>query len=142
MATLTPSKSKYSTGILRPLLANKFQVLYRSGSFNNKACAELTVQTVKIKTDFKNKQISFSIEQSLFGEVLELLHDLISYPGTVTIQAMDGDGGVLSSIDFSQLKTISHEFELDYASPSRAATHEVVMEYNVMSIKSIQPEVK
>lgn len=141
MATFTVKTPKSSQGILHPLLANKFQVLYRSRNFSNKDCAELTVQTTKITTDFKNKHLGFSIEQSLFGEVLELLQDMISFPGCVTIQAMDGCGSVLSAIDFTGLTAVSHEFELDYASPSRAATHRVIIAYETMAIKSIHPEV-
>ena len=131
-----------SAGILHPLLANKFRVLYRSGSFNNADHRELTAQTVRIKTDFKNKEIRFSVEQPITGEVLELMQDLVQHPGCVTVQAMDGDEGILSSMDFSQLKTVSHEFALDYASPSKVATHEVVMKYSHMLIKSIFPQEK
>lgn len=129
-------------GILCPLLANKFRVLYRSGNFSNVDHLELTAQTVRIKTDFKNKEISFSVEQPITGEVLELMQDLVQHPGCVTVQAMNGGEGVLSSMDFSQLRTVSHDFTLDYAAPCSVATHEVVMKYSVMQIKSIIPEKK
>lgn len=130
------------SGILHPLLANKFQVLYRSRNFNNKACAELSMQTIRVNTDLKKKQVSVSIEQPITGEVLELLQDLVSYPSALTVQAMDGAGGVVSTMEFTQLETVSHEFKLDYASPSRVATHEVVMEYKSIMIKSLSMEVK
>lgn len=131
-----------SAGILHPLLANRFRVLYRSSAFGVDSNKELTAQTVRIKTDFKNKELRLSVEQPITGEVLELLHEMISHPSCITVQAMDGSDGVISSMDFSQLQAISHDFTLDYAAPCSIATHEVVMKYNHMLIKSIIPEKK
>lgn len=130
-----------SPGILHPLLANRFRVLFNSRNFSQNDHRELTMQIVRITTDFKNKQLTFSVEQSITGEVLELMQDLVLYPGRIVVQAMDGNEGVISAIEYSELKTISHEFKLDYASPSKCAMHEVIMSFDRMFIRSIIPPI-
>ena len=127
-------------GILRPLLAHHFRVMYRSSHFNSQDCLELTAQTVSVSTDFKNKQIKLRVEQPVTGEVLELMQEFVSHPVKLIVQAMDGGDGVISAMEFTQLKTVSHEFLLDYAVPSYAATHEVVLSYSHLMIKSIIKE--
>ena len=97
------------------------------------------MQIVRITTDFKNKKISFSVEQSITGEVLELMLDLVLYPNLIVVQAMDGCDNPISTIEYNGLETISHTFELDYASPNECATHEVVMSFESMMIRSIVP---
>lgn len=126
-------------GILHPLLANKFRVLFSSRNFNQEDCRELTMQVVRITTDFKNQLLRFSVEQSITGEVLELMQDLARYPNRITVQAMDGSDGVISAVEYFDLETVSHTFRLDYAAPSEAATHEVVMSFKQMLIKSVVP---
>jgi len=128
-----------AAGILMPLLENKFRVLFSSSDFGIEDNLELTAQIVSIDTDFKNKQLAFTIEQPATGEVLELLQSLVQRPTAIIIQAMDGGEGVISQMQFTCLETKSHLFSLDYASPSRAASHKVVVGYKHLAIKSSQP---
>lgn len=126
-------------GILHPLLANKFRVRFASRHFGEDDHRELTMQIVRISADFKNKVLRFSVEQSITGEVLELMQDLAAHPERITVQAMDGDEGVISATEYTGLETVSHEYRLDYASPSECATHEVVMKFSTMLVRSIVP---
>jgi hypothetical protein len=120
---------KCGSGILQPLIENRFLVHYRAKNMSWEQLHLLTQQTVKFNIDLKNKHISFEIEQPITGDMIGDVQELVSNPAGITMHAMDGAFNSISRTQFTMLECVSHEFVMDYASGNKAARHKIVMKY-------------
>ena len=137
MATLksSPTPADVDAGILAPLLENRFVVQYRSKNMTSEQLHYLSKQTVNFKMDFKNKLISFEIEQAAFGDMITDVQEFISNPTGVTMNTVDGGyNKAVTRIQFAMLDCVSHELALDYANAG-VAKHKITMQYQSMTTK-------
>ena len=139
MATLTrtptPADIDAGKGILRPLLEHHFIIQYRSACMSAEQLATLSKQTANFKMDFKNKHISFDIEQLWLGDMICDVQEFVSSPTGVTMNIVDGTyETAMSRIQFTFLECVSHELIMDYAK-THVATHRITMQYKSMSTK-------
>ena len=139
MATLkstpTPAELDAGKGILHPLLEHHFLIQYRSVRMSSEQLATLSRQTANFKMDFKNKHISFDIEQPRIGDMISDVEEFVSNPAGVTMNTVDGSyESALSRIQFTMLECVSHELVMDYAK-THVATHRITMKYKTMSTK-------
>lgn len=115
-------------GILHPLVSYQFQI--RFGRLPQEDGALLSKQAINARMNFKDKTISIDIQQPLvYGSMVQIVSDLVERPGTITVDAMDGNGNAASSYVFDGLECASHNFDLDYAGKTRVATHQLVFKY-------------
>jgi len=135
MAVFKPAASDAPQGILQPLLEHRFIVQYRSKNMTPEQLHVLSKQTSNFKMDFKNKHISFEIEQAASGDMMSDIQEFVSHPMGVTMHTVDGSYGTsVSRTQFSMLECVSHELVMDYAK-TQSAKHRITMKYLSITTK-------
>lgn len=136
MSDTLPTPGYIAEGILLPLMAHRFRVLFPS-----RYPPVLTAQVTKCAMSFSAKTLSIVIEQSnadvgLLEAVAEIMGS--RSPQKIVVDMMTGAGETVSRINFLGLCAVNHEFVLDYAL-NQTAVHHLEFTFSGVDVTTMIP---
>lgn len=125
------------TGILMPLIQFRWRIIF--DTLHEKPESDyqlLSMQAIRIKFNFVDKEMKVVFEQSIVGDEHSLLLKMLEHPHfcpSIRVDAMDGNEGMYHSVVLTSPVFKKHTFKLDYAK-SGTAKHKVTFSFKNLRI--------
>lgn len=115
-------------GLLQPVMAYRFNVIYNRKTLMESQSASLSVSTTSCTVDLNERKLHIAIQQPVDIVVFSALSKFLAHPEAVEVQLMHSAGTCIFRTRYSNLTVDDHKFVLDYAD-NKPAIHRLTLSY-------------